>query len=150
TLCSSNCEPSRRSKHRRHQRCSRAAALISVMAARASSSARSFKSFPACPRTQCQWTLCRDHAAYKSCHRYTLLTGLRSAVLQPLRFQFLIQVVIPLRRYSLSVCTSTVQGRLSDSSAMIAAVSSMRLLVVFGSPPFSSFLCPPHSRITPH
>src|SRR5690606_18189839 len=41
----------------------------------------------------------------------------------------------------------TRQGRLSASSAMIAAVSSMRLLVVAGSPPESSFsVVPSRSR----
>ena len=39
---------------------------------------------------------------------------------------------MPLRRYWLSVCRSTRHGRLSASSAEIAAISSMRLLVVFG------------------
>ncbi len=57
--------------------------------------------------------------------------------------------MMPLRRYSLSVCRSTVHGRFSASSAAIAAISSMRLLVVCGSPPFSSFSCSPKVRIAP-
>src|SRR5215470_9325941 len=44
---------------------------------------------------------------------------------------------------------STRHGRLSASSAEIAASSSMRLLVVCASPPLSSFLCVPNSRIAP-
>jgi hypothetical protein len=57
-------------------------------------------------------------------------TGFLSAVRQPLRFQLLIQVITPLRRYWLSVCRSTTQGFFSASSAEIAAINSMRLLVV--------------------
>src|SRR6516162_2285194 len=57
---------------------------------------------------------------------------------------------MPLRRYWLSVCRSTRHGRLSTSSAAIAAISSMRLLVVCGSPPLSSLRCEPKARIAPH
>src|SRR5215472_7293279 len=57
---------------------------------------------------------------------------------------------MPLRRYWLSVCRSTRHGRLSASSAAIAAISSMRLLVVCGSPPLSSLRCEPKARIAPH
>ena len=57
--------------------------------------------------------------------------------------------MMPLRRYWLSVCRSTVQGRLSASSAEIAAISYMRLLVVTGSPPLSSFSWSPKLRIAP-
>ena len=42
---------------------------------------------------------------------------------------------MPSRTYWLSVCSSTRHGRFSASSAWIAAISSMRLLVVAGSPP---------------
>src|SRR6266481_3377498 len=38
----------------------------------------------------------------------------------------------------LSVCSRTRHGRLSASRPLIAAISSMRLLVVSGSPPASS------------
>ena len=40
--------------------------------------------------------------------------------------------MMPLRRYWLSVWTSTRHGRLSASNAAIAAINSMRLLVVYG------------------
>ena len=68
----------------------------------------------------------------------TFLTGFLSDVRQPLRFHVLIQLMMPLRRYWLSVWRSTRHGRLSASSAAIAAISSMRLLVVWVSPPLSS------------
>src|SRR5712692_7574197 len=55
----------------------------------------------------------------------------------------------PLRRYWLSVWMSTRHGRLSASSAEIAAISSMRLLVVWGSPPLSSLTRSPKARIAP-
>jgi hypothetical protein len=47
------------------------------------------------------------------------LTGFLSAVRQPLRFHELIHVMTPLRRYWLSVWTSTRQGRLFQSSGLI-------------------------------
>jgi hypothetical protein len=72
---------------------------------------------------------------------------LRSAVRQPLRFHFSIQDMMPLRRYWLSVWMSTRHGRVSASAAAIAAISSMRLLVVLSSPPLSSFSCPPNIRM---
>jgi hypothetical protein len=57
---------------------------------------------------------------------------------QLLRTHPVTQRVTPLRTYSLSVCSTTRQGRLSASRALIAANSSMRLLVVAGSAPDSS------------
>src|ERR1700720_4395851 len=57
--------------------------------------------------------------------------------------------MMPLRRYWLSVCRSTRQGCLSASNAAIAAISSMRLLVVWGSPPLSSLTRSPNARIAP-
>src|SRR5258708_30083639 len=57
--------------------------------------------------------------------------------------------MMPLRRYWLSVCRSTRQGRLSASNAAIAAISYMRLLVVWGSPPLSSLTRSPNARIAP-
>ncbi len=56
-------------------------------------------------------------------------------VIQPLRFQFFTQDVIPFFRYSESVTTSTSQVSLSVSSPRTAAVSSIRLFVVCGSLP---------------
>jgi len=44
---------------------------------------------------------------------------------------------------------STVQGFFSASSAEIAAINSMRLLVVWVSPPFNSFSTSPNFRIAP-
>src|SRR5271166_4508188 len=49
----------------------------------------------------------------------------------------------------LSVCSRTRQGCLRDSSAAIAAISSMRLLVVAASPPISSFSWSPQRSSTP-
>jgi len=50
---------------------------------------------------------------------------------------------MPFMTYWLSVCSSTLQGRFSSSSAWMAAISSMRLLVVPGSPPQISFFLSP-------
>src|SRR5216117_4001271 len=44
---------------------------------------------------------------------------------------------------------STRHGRLRASRAAIAAVSSIRLLVVWISPPFNSLTFPPQARIAP-
>ena len=77
------------------------------------------------------------------------LTGLWSAVFQPRAFQAWIQVLMPLRRYWLSVKMLTAQGCFNDDRASIAAVSSMRLLVVRRSPPNSSLVCPPELRNAP-
>ena len=44
---------------------------------------------------------------------------------------------------------STSARRFSASSAEIAAINSMRLLVVCASPPLISFCVPPHSRMAP-
>jgi hypothetical protein len=46
---------------------------------------------------------------------------------------------MPSRRYIESVCGRTSLGRFSAARASIAAVISIRLLVVIGSPPDSSF-----------
>jgi hypothetical protein len=61
------------------------------------------------------------------------LTGSFAAVRQPRRFQPSIHRVMPSRRYWLSLTRRTVQGRFSAASAAIAAVNSIRLLVVAGS-----------------
>ncbi|MNY44320.1 hypothetical protein D3C86_1793370 [compost metagenome] len=70
------------------------------------------------------------------------MTGFLSAVFQPRAFQPLIHSVMPCMTYLLSVCRSTRQGRFRASSAAMAAISSMRLLVVLGSPPHNSFSWP--------
>ena len=119
------------------------------MPSRASSSARSFSTWPACPRTQCQCTSWRVRAASSRCHRSAFLTGVLSAVLQPLRFQPWIHSLMPFLTYSESVCRSTREGLFSASSAEIAAISSMRLLVVAASPPQISLRCVPEIRIAP-
>jgi hypothetical protein len=49
----------------------------------------------------------------------------------------------------LSVNNVTVQGRFSACRARIAAIISMRLLVVSGSPPENSFSCGPERTIAP-
>src|ERR1700692_1740099 len=58
-------------------------------------------------------------------------------------------VMMPVRKYWLSVGRSTRHGFFSASSAEIAAISSMRLLVVSPSPPLSSFSRSPKVRIAP-
>jgi hypothetical protein len=70
-------------------------------------------------------------------------------VRQPLRFQPCIQALMPFFTYSESVWISTRDGRFSASSAVMAASSSMRLLVVTASPPESSLRCGPEIRIAP-
>ncbi len=49
-----------------------------------------------------------------------------------------------------SVVTTTSERRVSDSSALIAAMSSMRLLVVCASPPNISFSWPFQRSTAPH
>ena len=106
----------------------------SRMAALASSSQRSFSGCPSWPRTQCQRTLCACASASSARHRSSFFTGLRSAVRQPLRFQRASHSDMPVRRYCESVCRSTVDGHpAAHAGASMAAISSMRLLVVDGS-----------------
>src|ERR1700728_4411747 len=76
-------------------------------------------------------------------------TGFLSAVRQPFCFHLLMYDMMPLRKYWLSVCRSTRHGFFSASSAEIAAISSMRLLVVLSSPPLSSFSRSPNVRMAP-
>lgn len=52
-------------------------------------------------------------------------------------------------RYLLSLVSVTRQGCFRALSPSMAASSSMRLLVVIGSPPESSFSCPLYRRIAP-
>ena len=91
------------------------------MPLRASASARSFIASPAWPLTQRQSISWRSAASSRRRHRSSFLTGFLSAVRQPLRFQLWIQPVTPPRRYCESVCSSTRHGRVSASSAAIAA-----------------------------
>ena len=60
---------------------------------------------------------------------------LRRAVIQLRFFQLWIHVVMPFFRYSESVTTSTSQDSLMRRRPSMAAVSSMRLLVVCGAKP---------------
>ncbi len=70
------------------------------------------------------------------------MTGCLLAVFQPRFFQFGNHSVMPRITYSESVIRRIGQERLSAASAWIAAISSMRLLVVSGSPPQSSRSAP--------
>jgi len=56
---------------------------------------------------------------------------------------------MPSFTYFESVCRSTREGFFKASSAEMAAISSMRLLVVRASPPLSSFRCWPETNIAP-
>ena len=110
-----------------------APARAAINPSRASSSARSFMAWPAWPFTQCQWTVwCCERGIeplpqIDVLHR--LLVGGAPAVASSSCGS---SSMMPSRRYWLSVCRSTVHGRLSASSAEIAAINSMRLLVVCG------------------
>ncbi len=81
-------------------------------------------------------------AASSRFHRSSFFTGLLSAVFQPRCFHRGSHLVMPSCRYMLSVWMTISTGRFSDSSAAIAAISSMRLLVVWAAPPQSSFSTP--------
>src|SRR5690606_36679478 len=84
-----------------------------------------------------------------ACQSSTFFTGFLSAVFQPFFFQPCSQLCTPFLTYWLSVCSSTVQGRERALSASMAAVSSMRLLVVSASPPLNSLRCRPNCRMAP-
>ena len=77
--------------------------LSSAMRARAIASARSFSGWPEWPRTHSQLTTCRAAAVSSRCQRSTFLTGCLSAVSQLRRFQPCIHLVMPSRRYWLSL-----------------------------------------------
>jgi len=121
----------------------------SSMPRRASASARSLPGSPACPFTHTQLTSCGRIASVSRRHRSSFLTGFLAAVFQPLRCQPWIHLVIPFSTYVLSVCRLTVTGRVSASSAWMAAVSSIRLFVVSGSKPYISFSLPWQLITTP-
>src|SRR5471032_2569460 len=105
-------------------------------------SARSLPGWPLWPRTQRHSTVCMACAASSALHRSSFLTGSMAAVFQPRAFQPWIHSLIPFCTYWLSVCSTTVHGRLSALSASITACNSMRLLVVFSAPPKISFSAP--------
>src|ERR1700754_2807226 len=56
---------------------------------------------------------------------------------------------MPFCTYCESVCTIALHGRFKASSAAITAISSIRLFVVFASPPNSSFSWSPKRRMAP-
>ena len=82
-------------------------------------------------------------------HRSTFLTGFLAAVFQPLTFHARIHLVIPSRTYVLSVYSATWDERSSASNAAIAAIISMRLLVVSGAPPDISRSFPRQRKMAP-
>src|SRR5690606_16754728 len=119
----------------------RVASRTCSAAARASVSTRSLSGSPLWPLTQRQSIWCRAADACRRSHRSRFFTGSPPAVFQLRRTQPGIHSVMPRRTYCESVCRVTTQASRSASRAMIAAVSSMRLLVVSGSPPASSRSC---------
>ena len=116
---------------------SAAAPFLCCTCADASSSARSFQRWPAWPRTQCHSTSWPWSSEARRRHRSSFST-LPLLRFQPRAIQPGSHSVIPLRRYWESVWTRAASPSPSASSARMAAVSSMRLLVVSGSPPDSS------------
>ena len=90
---------------------------------------------PAWPLTQNHCTWWPRAAESSRCHRSAFLTGFLSRVFQPLRFQTASHSVTPFRKYWLSVYRCTSHGRVRLSSPRMAAMISMRLFVVAGSPP---------------
>src|SRR5690606_34670277 len=101
------------------------------------------------PFTHFQVMVWRLVASFSACQSSRFFTGFLSAVRQPFFFQPCIQLCTPFLTYWLSVCSSTVQGRLRALSASMAAVSSILLLVVSCSPPQSSLVLSPYCRIAP-
>ena len=82
--------------------------------------------------------------------RSGLRAGFLSALRQPLLCHDAAQpLIIPSATYLESVTRRTLHFSLRAESPIIAAVSSIRLLVVFFSPPESSFSCAPKRRTTP-
>ena len=118
------------------------------MPSRASSSARSFSVCPACPAPM-EAHLVPFPQGVEALPQLgvldRLLVGGLPAVLLP--------AVDPGRDPVAQILAvgmeSTTLGRFSASSAEMAASSSMRLLVVSGSPPWSSLRCSPEIRIAP-
>src|SRR4029079_12312981 len=101
-------------------------------AATASSSQRSFSGWPEWPATRVNLNLWVAMSSSSFFQRSEFLSSTSfpfSFRFQPFRFQPAIHSESPLRTYSLSVSSSTKQGRLSADSPSITARSSMRLLV---------------------
>src|SRR5690554_7790021 len=91
------------------------------------------------PFSHCHSTLCLLQASSSKIHRSLFLTGDLDAVRHPFFFQPTIHSLIPCLTYLESVVKTTSQGLLRASSALIAAINSILLLVVLVSPPQSSF-----------
>ena len=70
------------------------------------------------------------------------MTGFLAAVFQLFFFHLPSQSVIPFLRYCESVVSTTAEGRARVSSPMIAAVSSILLLVVSVAAPDNSLSVP--------
>ncbi len=103
----------------------------------ASRSARSLPASPEWPFTQTQRTSRRAASSSRRCISSTFFTG-PVVVRQPLSFQPRIHSVTDFTTYWLSHRISIAAPSGKCSSARIAAVSSMRLLVLCVSPPHSS------------
>src|SRR4029079_7692008 len=80
----------------------------------------------------------------RASHSSWFFTGFLSPVRQPLRFHPAIHLVTPFITYVESTCRTTSHGLVSARRPSMTAVSSMRLLVVRGSPPHSSRSCAPY------
>ena len=80
--------------------------------------------------TQCQRDLVRGERGIEPLPEIDILDRLLVGGAPAVALPVAIQRVMPLRRYWLSVCRSTRHGRFNASRAAIAAISSMRLLVV--------------------
>src|SRR5581483_10137648 len=109
---------------------------------------------PTCPPTYSHAIPCaHDSAASTSGpHRSLFITSFFSLVIQPFFCQPWTHLVMPLITYDESVCTTT--GKLARDAASLtalsAAVSSMRLLVVRSSRPPSSVTLSSVATIAPH
>src|SRR6266568_6234203 len=119
------------------------------MARRASSSQRSFSACPLWPRTHFHSMLCILASSFSRSHRSRLRTGSFLLFIHPFLIQPGSHSLIPLTRYWESVVMTTRQGRLRVESPSMAAVSSIRLLVVSGALPARSFSFPCQRRMHP-
>src|ERR1035441_5986236 len=124
--------------------------LVCVRAAFwASQSHRLLSSWAACPLVQIQFVLWISTNSSSSIQRSALRTGW-FFFHQWRRFHRITHCVIPCRTYSASVVISTSHGSLNARSPWIAAINSIRLLVVRASYPKSSFLIAPNRRMQAH
>src|SRR5690606_20920123 len=111
-------------------------------------SQRSFSGLPAWPFTHRHSITCWSFSSSSLLHNSSFLSA--PVLRAQLRFfHWGSHSVMPFLTYSESVCRTTWQGVLRDSRARMAAVSSMRLLVVFLSPPEISRRCPSKRSTAP-